>query len=384
MGVLAATALALKPGQKTADASISAPAEPTHADLRQVPTPTVTTLDLASAIGSGELRAEFKANGRERLRGEFTNTGAGIGRLRVPAGQLFENAANTVVALRASEIELAPNQTRVEDFQTAAAASSNKVEIASYKPVGGDIPALSKLIAHVEAHPEISVGTIQTAILAIQENLPVTAFAKFSQRGSDVPSPFATADFKAETSDIVGALAVLREIGIPDQQLALTIDPQLKIEAMIDPLAHAAAMRYYGITGQQEWDFWKNELLTGEASTRHYALFGIARFFPEVALQMLPSWARETRTSSVYRISAVQALAETQRPEALSVLRQLSLELGRQTELGRTAQTAAEFLDTRLRKSADSKRPVEFRASKTLPTQQQAAVSSPVAAIAAN
>ena len=57
-------------------------------------------------------------------------------------------------------------------------------------------------------------------------------------------------------------------------------------------------------------DDWKNELLNGDQGTRHYALYGIARFYPEIALQMLPNWAREKRTARVFRLAAVQALAK--------------------------------------------------------------------------
>src|SRR6478609_9449254 len=138
------------------------------------------------------------------------------------------------------------------------------------------------------------------------------------------------------------ALITLRAIGARDADLALTIDPQLKVEGMIEPATRSAAMRYYGITPETEWAYWKTELLSGEPTTRHYALYGIARFYPDVALDMLPRWVRETRTNPVYRLSAAQALADTQKPEALPILRQLVNELGEHTELGKAANTAAE------------------------------------------
>ena len=141
----------------------------------------------------------------------------------------------------------------------------------------------------------------------------------------------------------------------------MNIDPQLKIEAMIEPLTRPTAMRYYGITTGTEWEYWKTELLKGDESTRHYALYGIARFYPEVALEMLPKWARETKMQNVFRVSAIQALADTQRPEALPLLERLADELGRNTELGRTATNSAKLLNSNLAKlSANRTATVSF------------------------
>jgi hypothetical protein len=179
-------------------------------------------------------------------------------------------------------------------------------------------------------------------------------------------SRFNTDAFRVETIDILAALTALREMGIPEATLAMTIDPQLKIEAMIEPLSHAAAMQYYGITEDTEWEYWKGELLAGPRATRHYALYGIARFYPEIALEMLPRWAREPQTSSVYRIAALQALADTQRVEALPLLRQLADELGIDTEVGRAARGAAEYLDQRLNQIGVRQTAVAFRASQQL------------------
>src|SRR5436190_11718037 len=136
---------------------------------------------------------------------------------------------------------------------------------------------------------------------------------------------------------------------------------------MIEPLSRAAAMQYYGLTAQTEWEYWKSELLFGAPATRHYALYGIARFYPEIALEMLPNWAREPKTHPVYRISALQALADTQRPEAVGILRQLADELGDETELGRAARGAADFLAQQLNQGAVRQKVVAFRSSKAIP-----------------
>src|SRR5207302_11225430 len=124
---------------------------------------------------------------------------------------------------------------------------------------------------------------------------------------------------------------------------------------------HASQMRNSGISADSEWAYWKHELLEGNPSTRHYALYGIGRFFPDVALQMLPAWVREARTAQPFRLAAVQALAETQRPEALDVLRGLASELGVQTDLGKNAHLAAAYLEARLNNNTATKVAVAFR-----------------------
>jgi hypothetical protein len=79
---------------------------------------------------------------------------------------------------------------------------------------------------------------------------------------------------------------------------------------------------------------------------------------------MLPRWAREPRTNPVYRLSAVQALADTQRPEALPILAALQTELGLGTALGKAAKGAADYLDYQLAQNAAARSAVAFRTSR--------------------
>ena len=215
------------------------------------------------------------------------------------------------------------------------------------------LPRLQALLDYVTERPETPIPAAQTAALCILENLPASAFAKFSQLGGNLSIKWDTTAFRVDTVDIIRALTILRDLGYPDESLAVTVDPQTKIEAMIDPLSHAHALKYYGIKPEDEWNYWKQELLQGEPSTRHYALHGIARYFPNVAMEMMPKWARNTGTSQLYRITAIQALADTQRPEALVLLRALQNEFGAQTELGRAAGDAADYLTASLNKAAE-------------------------------
>jgi len=305
------------------------------------------TLDLPAAIQQGMIQAQFRGNGKEMLRMTLTNKSSQALLITASEGQVFKSGNNSVVVVRPTSVELARGEKRDQDVQTAALYSSNKVLPGSYSLSPDHSSRLDPLLRYLLDFPEISHGAIQTAVLALTENLPLSAFATFATPGGEITSHFDTSAFKADTADIISALTILRALGFRDDQIALTIDPQLKIEAMIDPMAHAYAMRYYGIKYDQEWLFWKEELLNGNPATRHYALHGIARYYPDVALVMLPQWVRETRTEQVYRVSAVQALSETGRSEAVSVLRQFQADFAG-TELSETARLSADVLQRTL------------------------------------
>jgi len=338
-----------------------------HSRASPTPPPPPQTLieDLLIALQDKTLTAEFRGNARDRLRMMGINRSTQPLRLSIPAGQAFEGANGLVVSLRPYVVDFHPGETRIEEFKSIATASTNRIADGALAVSTATFPKLQPLLEFVADHPEIAAPAAQTAALAILENLPASAFAKFAETGNDLPNQWDTTSFKVETADIVQALMMLRQMGIPDEQLAITVDPQTKIEAMIDPLAHAIAMRHYGITPEAEWSYWKHELLEGDPSTRHYALHGIARYFPDVALPMLPRWAREPRTSPIFRTVAIQALAETQRAEALPLLRQLESDLGPQTEMGRTAGEAAGIMDKVLnRPAATAQKTVVFRMSK--------------------
>ena len=324
-------------------------------------------VDLQAAIEQGRIKAEFSGNGREAMRATLSNTGATTLQARVEVGLVFESGRNAVVVARPTEVEIEPGKTVQATFQTAATRSGNSLGNAPYVITYNHVPRVELLLTYAQDHLELSPGAIQTAILALNENLPLSSVAKFTPGASELESRFNTDAFRVETYDIITALGALREMGVADATIAMTLDPQLRIEAMIEPLSRPVAMRYYGISGTDEWSYWKTELLSGAPATRHYALYGIARFYPDVAIDMLPKWALETKTNSVFRLSALQALAETQRPEAVNILNRLAENLGRETELGRAARGAALALDQRLSQLATVKNAaIAFRASPVL------------------
>jgi hypothetical protein len=353
--------------QKIAEANI-APAPMMEASLPESPAPLTTArttsdgaVELQTALQDGLIAAETVGNGRDHVEVTLSNKQPAAITVRVSFGQMFESGRNLVIVARSAEVQVPAGQCAALDLQTAATRSTNVVGPGSYRLSPKTAPKLDMLLSYAQDHPELTPGALQTAVLALTDNLPLSALCKFTPAAGDLPSRFDTSAFRVDTGDLVAALAALREIGVRDRDLALTVDPQLKLEAMIEPQARAKAMNYYGISADREWDFWKGELLAGESGTRHYALFGIARFYPQVALEMLPKWAREKRTNASFRLAAVQALADTRRAEALPILQELVKELGRNTELGRAAADAAQYLDGELLKAASIANPAPLR-----------------------
>jgi len=300
--------------------------------------------DLADGLGGGILRAEFHGNGREAFQAVMINQGKVACRVQVQAGQVFRNERSAVVVVRPGTLCLEPGETGRIDLKTAGLHSSNPLKVMEFHLDVRKEPGLGGLLLYVFDHPELTIGAIQTAVLGLTENLPLSAVAKFNSAIGGLQSRFDTTAFRVEASEIVAALMILRELGRRDDQVAMSIDPQLKIEAMTDPKSRLMAMRYYGLTKETEWEYWKSELEGGALATRHYALFGIARSYPEIALEMLPKWAREVRTNGVFRRAAIQALATIERAEAVPILDQLAEDLGRYTEMGILAKKGAQYL----------------------------------------
>jgi len=310
--------------------------------------PVIVELNLPTAVQQGLVECLWRGNGKDRLVMDARNLSGQPLRLHMGAGQLLASVDSTIVVLKSATLDFAPRADRHEEFATIATSAANKVAGAEFHLSAGTLPDLDKLFAYVAAHPEAAPGAIQTAALILTENLPLSAFAKFNELSAGAENIQESQDFKADTCDILAALTIMRDLGI-DRPLAVTIDPQLEVEAMIDPGAHSLAVSYYGIN--DEWAYWKNQLLQGDPSTRHYALYGIARYYPAVALRMLPKWARQDSMSPVYRMSAVEALAQTGKADAIPILRELEREFGGTTDLGHAAHLAANFLDAQFARS---------------------------------
>jgi hypothetical protein len=256
------------------------------------------------------------------------------------AGEIFDDGKAPVVILKSLAMEVPPGATDTKDVPVAAISSNDRGLMAKFSATSRQEPRLAPLIRHLEMHPDIPLNIVQVAVLAITEDAPLQLFARFP-----VPSAASkdTELFKVRTVDLVAALALLRDAGV--SSCRLLADAQLKVEAMIDPEAHAAAASYYSIDPKTEWLYWRHELLDGNPSTRHYALYGIARFYPDVALQMMPRWALETRLAPHFRRAAIGSLALTRRFEAAPILQALERDLAREKELAQCVTPALRYLE---------------------------------------
>ena len=288
--------------------------------------------------------AQYSGNGRERLRVTVNNKEQKPFTLDLAAGTQFESSRSRVVLLSPAKMEIAPGDNKQSDLNSAAVSVTNEIGEAAFTKATSPNTRIAPLISVLEKRTDVPFKVAQTAILALADNAPADVFAKFKRLGSDLPVHFDPIAFKVENSEIISALSLLRDAGVSDTNLSLATDQQVKVESLLDSQSHDLAMSYYGISSEMQWSFWKYQLLAGTPSLRHYALFGISRYYPDVALVMMPRWAREKRLESIYRLSAIRSLALTLRPEAIPVLKQLQQDLGSELELAQAAEKAAEYL----------------------------------------
>ena len=312
-------------------------------------------VSLNDALGRHWIKAQYQGNGHSEIKTTFASQRTTPLRVTVASGTIFETAdlRGQMVVARGQSVDLPAGGTRAAWLEAAATRSVQRAQ-------GHRLPSLPRhaadpghLFTQVDQSPELSRETIQTAVLLLTENAPLGLFAKFALLSGDAPAAHTPTAYQVNTGEILAAFGLLKDAGYPRADLAAAQEPQLKIEAMIDPLAHAAALHYYNFTTDAEWAYWRDELQKGDLSTRHYALYGIGRYYPEVALQMLPDWARAGQLSKLMRNSAIQAMAETHRPEAISVLQELVSEFGAATEMGQSARKAIAYLETPARRAGE-------------------------------
>ncbi len=356
--------LALVIISRTAAAPSRAIAPPPAGATLTAAAPGAVEVSLNDALGRHWVETQYVGNGRSEIKATLANRSSKPLRLLVGSGLIFETAdlQQQMVVARGQTLDLPVGSTRAAWLACAATRSANALTPQPYQLCPDTLQNLAPLFTQVDQSPEISRDAIQTAILLLTENAPLGLFAKFNLLSGDVPMSVGTTAFQVNTGEILAAFGLLKEAGYPRMNLVAAQEPQLKIEAMIDPLAHAAAVHYYNMSHEQEWVYWRDELSKGDLSTRHYALYGIGRYYPDVALQMLPDWARAAQLSSMMRTSAIQAMAETHRPEAISVLQQLVSEFGAATELGQSARKAIAYLENQ-RTPPASNSVVDFKLS---------------------
>jgi hypothetical protein len=291
-------------------------------------------VEFIPGLRNGQLAGAFAGNGRERLTLTLHNLATESIKTTLPKGLIFTTADNAaqVVCTSETRIQLKPNEEFRSAVPSAAIRMANVIGEHILLPSETRLPALEPLWPALDRLPDASPGTIQTAVLLLMEDPSLAAFATFPLAASEKPKGKPTDAFAVPTEDIIVALNILSKVA-PEKGFGLIGSAQLRLEALINPKSHDAALMFYNIDRDQEWDFWRTELAHGDPSMRHYALYGIARYYPDIAYEMLPKWIGEARTPLVFRQHAAFALAEIPRPEALRALTKLHAQLATDAQM---------------------------------------------------
>ena len=358
----AATAVAPQAATASAPAATVAPS-PVGNPAADPNAPAVE-ISLGDALGRHWLQAEYRGDGHSEVRVAFVNRHTAPLKVTIDSGLIFETADlhSQLVVACGQTVEVPAGGSRSAWLPAAATRSTNALADQPYALCPDTLLHLRALFAAVDRCPEYSRESVQCAVLMLTENAPLNLFAKFAVLSGDQPTRTNSPAYKVNTAELLAAFSLVKEAGYARMNLLAAQESQLKVEAMIDPLAHSAAVKYYHLSTEQEWTYWRDELQSGDVSTRHYALYGIGRYYPDVALQMLPDWARAAQLSPLMRASAIQAMAETHKSEAISVLQGLVSEFGAATELGQSARKAIAYLENQ-RAAPATNGPVEFRLS---------------------
>lgn len=321
---------------------------------------------LQEAVRRKWIEFSARGNGRDHCQARLKNLRAVTLRLRIPFGLILREGHSLVIVVRSAEITVAPGVETSVRLETAAIHASNQIYERNFELTNLRSEKLRSLLRHVARNRQLQLPAIQTAILAFVENHPLSLFARFELIAGKSAATEDVEWFQVETRHIIAALQILEALGISQEHVALGVDPQLKIEAMIDPLAHEPAKTLYQISDREEWQFWEDHLLHGDMATRHYALFGIAQYFPEVALKMLPRWIREDKLKPLFRTSAIYSMAHTRKYEALSILQNLLMEYQEAGELELALVQSQRRLSQTLHDPVRIELPVEFKATEPM------------------
>lgn len=300
---------------------------------------------VVAALKQGLVEVEMRGDGHTILQVTAANLTKEPLELVFQGGMVLisDNQMAEALIPRAQSIFLKPAEALRANLDVAPGSCRNEHRVRPFLVSLHRYEVLEPYWDYLAQHPEVGPEAVRTGALIIKENLPLSAFAKFSLSSGPKPDTVREAGLEVETRHIMEALFVLKKAGYPAERLAILVDPQLQLEALLDPLTRPAAKRYFAMTDSDEWTFWEAHLKTGSPSTRHYALYAIARFYPDVAIQMLPRWARFQEMSLPMRRAAILALAEVPRPEAEGLLAQLEYELGNSPALGSTVTQAMNY-----------------------------------------
>jgi len=326
----------------TANANAPSPEAAQSDPMRQA-----VVLDLRNSLAVPGIAMNLVGNGREQLALTIRNDTHEALSVRIRPGLIFERAdgaGGTVALIESGYLNVPAKRTEPFYLKSVALSSRNKPAPAVYRLTRDQAKDLQALFRHITENPIYGVGAVQTAVLSLRDNLPLSAFAKFPLISGAPPSALNTDVFRVPVDAIISGLQLMRDSGYSMDNLAITVDPQLVVEAMVDPLARMSAIQFYEIDPKHEWLFWREMLSNGPIALRHYALHGIARFFPQVALDMHPRWARSKEVGSTMREAAIVGIAETGHPDALPLFAQLEFEFREDPVLLRKVQQAQDYL----------------------------------------
>lgn len=333
------------PSPVPAPAATPAPTPPPFVEMELIP----AARDPAAGI-------RFLGNGREEMHLVARNSTGREIRTEIPRGMLFTTAdgAVQVVVTHSVPVVIPREGPASVRARTAAIRLSNTLGDQQFYPSEARIDQLDRFLPLLEQFPDASAETVQTAVLILLHNPPLPVFARFKLvEAEQAAGPFAPDIFRVDLHDILLAMLLLKDFPGAPQPPRIATSSQLKLEALINPRTHDLAMRYYDITREAEWDFWRSELTSGNPATRHYALYGIARYYPDVAFRMLPAWVSEPRTPAAYRAAAAYALAEIENDAALRTLSELQARLASDQAV---AQPLARAVEIARRRAAERAR----------------------------
>ncbi len=322
--------------------------------------PQVVEMDLISAVRDPDLNIRFLGNGREEMHLLARSSSMDEVRTEIPRGMLFTTAdgAVQVVATHRIPVVIPPLKSATFTTRTSAIRLTNTLGDKQFYPSETRIELLESFLQKLDKYPDATVETVQTAVLILLHNPPLPVFARFKLLETEQrDGPFSSDIFRADLHDILLALLLLKDVAGAPQPPRIATSSQLKLEALINPQTHDLAMRFYDIGPDAEWDFWRSELISGNPATRHYALYGIARYYPDVAFRMLPKWISEPRTPLAYRAAAAYALAEIENDAVLKTLSELQARLAGDKEIAQPLTRAIEIAQHKAMQRAHSKRP---------------------------
>lgn len=297
-----------------------------------------------------ELLTTVTGNGIDRLDFQIINSGGESAVYELPAGTQFQSGLNQVLLLQDAKLEVEPGQTGNLSLASVPMRPGNRDGYYTFREIPVQDERLGKLLEFAREQGMASgEGAFPTAVLLLNADPPLGTIADFPVAGGEIDGERAPASMRADVTGLLEALTLIREAGLPVDEVRLADNEQLKLEAMVRRETHARAKAFYGLEDRlREWAYWKGVLLEGDVRLKHYALYGIGRYFPEVAVEMMPQWADNRRIIPAYRLSAVYALAYTESPDAVDALTRLEARYPRTSNMGKAVREAGRYLRSRI------------------------------------